>query len=119
MAKNIVFEDGNQLTLPVISGTVSGDPVAVGVLPGVALTDRDADGNATVKLNGVCTVDLASGVVTTVGSILYIAPATGVVSSTSAEDSIPFGAALEAKGSGSAKTIEARIGVVAPADPGA
>ena len=49
MATNRVFESGTQLTLPVGSGTESGDPVLIGdSLVGVALTARDDDGNATI-----------------------------------------------------------------------
>jgi predicted RecA/RadA family phage recombinase len=54
MATNRVYEHGNQLALPVPSGTKSGDLVAVGALVGVALIDRDDDdGLATVQLDGV------------------------------------------------------------------
>lgn len=54
MAQNVVREEANQVELPVPAGTKSGDPVAVGQLNGLALTDRDAwtAGSATVKLNG-------------------------------------------------------------------
>lgn len=49
MAKNRVYSEGNQFSMTVPSGVVSGDPVAVGQIPGVALTDRSAGGNATGK----------------------------------------------------------------------
>lgn len=54
MAKNRVREEANQLSLPVVAGVVSGDPVAVGNLNGVALCNRDAwtTGEATVQLDG-------------------------------------------------------------------
>lgn len=54
MAKNRIREECNQISLPVPAGTVSGDPVAVGELNGVALTDRDAwtPGEATCQLDG-------------------------------------------------------------------
>ena len=40
MATNITFNPGNHQSLPVPAGTKSGDPVRVGGLNGVAVTDR-------------------------------------------------------------------------------
>ena len=40
MATNIVFKPADHVSLPVPAGTKSGDPVRVGGLNGVALTDR-------------------------------------------------------------------------------
>lgn len=106
MANNIRFEHAIRLSLPVASGTESSDPVLVGSIPGVAVTDRDADGNATVSIAGgaVADVSLASAVVTTPGTILYITSA-GVVSATSAANSAVYGAALAAKSSGAAAVV--------------
>jgi hypothetical protein len=57
MAKIRKFAQGRQLYLPVVSGAVSGDVVNPGgLLCGVALTDRDSAGNATVDFGGVYTV---------------------------------------------------------------
>ena len=53
MAKNIKFASGRQLTVPVPAGTKSGDPVVYGQRPGIALEDRDADGNAPVNFDAV------------------------------------------------------------------
>lgn len=52
MATNRVYEHATQIPLPVPAGTKSGDLVAVGVLVGVALIDRQPDGTATVQLDG-------------------------------------------------------------------
>ncbi|MFZ1361342.1 MAG: DUF2190 family protein [Candidatus Nanopelagicales bacterium] len=73
MAKNIVFTDGNQLSETVPSGVKSGEPVIVGDRPGVALTDRDEAGKATIKFNGVAklTVESAAGALAA-GQIVYI-----------------------------------------------
>lgn len=60
MATNEVFRDADSITLPVPSGVVSGEVVKVGALVGVALTDRDADGNATVRRKGGWTVTAAA-----------------------------------------------------------
>ena len=40
MATNITFKPGDHASLPVPAGTKSGDPVRVGSLNGVAVTDR-------------------------------------------------------------------------------
>lgn len=58
MAKNLAFKDARRLTLPVAEGTKSGDPVMVGTLPGVALTDRDSAGNAAVDTGGAYTLSV-------------------------------------------------------------
>lgn len=59
MAKNILFPGhGVNMTLPVPAGTVSGDLVEIVDLHGVALTDRDADGNAVVKCPFAYVADL-------------------------------------------------------------
>ena len=70
MATNTIFEDGDYLSLPVPSGTLTGQPVRVGSIAagvnGVAQTDRGEGGNsstnASVMLKGVhdLTVTLAS-----------------------------------------------------------
>lgn len=43
--KNEYQRPATELSLPVVAGTLSGDPVRVGVVNGVAATDRDAGGN--------------------------------------------------------------------------
>jgi len=61
MARNRKFADVPKTrTYPVASGVVSGDPVAVGQMPGVALNDRDADGESTVQLDGSFNLSVAS-----------------------------------------------------------
>lgn len=71
MALNEIYRDADFLELPVLAGTESGDPVQVGGLNGVALTDRDTDGNASVALKGgyEFTVDFE---VTEVGQPIYL-----------------------------------------------
>lgn len=53
MAINRKYATGDSFSVPVASGVVSGQAVAVGQLPGVALIDRQSDGEATVQFNGV------------------------------------------------------------------
>lgn len=55
MATNLYHEDGDSLFRKITSpasGAKSGDPVACGSRFGIALTDQDANGYATVKFSG-------------------------------------------------------------------
>lgn len=55
MAKNKKYERGEYMSLPVVSGTVSGNPVIVGgKLPGVAMTDRGKGGNSSTNASVDC-----------------------------------------------------------------
>ncbi|MFJ2298151.1 capsid cement protein [Oerskovia paurometabola] len=107
MAKNEVFRDADHLTLPVVTGTKSGDPVLVGSIVGVAQTDRDADGTATVWRKGGHDFTV-TGAITAVGQPVYIAAAaTGTrqtgLTATAGTD-VLFGYALATKAAG-ASTI--------------
>lgn len=55
MARNEVFEDGNDLSVACTDPAVpkSGDPVRFGQLVGCAQTDERADGTTSTKFNGV------------------------------------------------------------------
>jgi predicted RecA/RadA family phage recombinase len=108
MAKNRVFEHGRQLYLPVIAGVVSGGPVIVGMLPGVALTDRDASGFATVQVgDGVFTLSV-TGALATVGLPVYITSATGALVVAAGAGIQLFGHNLDTKGAG-AGSIRVRV----------
>lgn len=107
MAKNRVFEEGDQITLPVIAGTVSGSPVIAGMIPGVALTNRDSNGNATVKTSGVFNVSV-TGAIASVGLPVYITSATGALVVAPGIGIQLFGHAMATKGAG-AGTIPVRI----------
>jgi predicted RecA/RadA family phage recombinase len=57
MAKNRVYAEAHELSLPVPEGAKSGDPVVVGDLPGVLLIDRrpatdPRAGTATLQFDG-------------------------------------------------------------------
>lgn len=69
MATNRVFEDGRRLNLPVEAGTLSGSPCVVGSRCGVALTDRDAAGNASIDFKGVFNLPVTG--VTAIGTPIY------------------------------------------------
>jgi predicted RecA/RadA family phage recombinase len=99
MAKNRVFADGKALYLPVIAGVVSGGPVIVGMIPGVARTDRDATGFASVATEGVFNVSV-TGAIASVGRAVYIASATGALVVAAGVGIQLFGHALATKGAG-------------------
>jgi predicted RecA/RadA family phage recombinase len=108
MAKNRVYEDGEQLSVPVIAGTVSGSPVIVGMLPGVALTTRDSNGNSTCQLgDGVFNVSV-TGAIASVGLPVYITSATYALVVAPGAGIQLFGHAMATKGAG-AGTIPVRI----------
>ena len=121
MATNRVFELGGghkTITMPVISGTVSGDAVATVGISGVALTDRDADGNATVCVGNAAfdlpvaagtddTSPLANGSAVAVGDLIYVNATTGVVSKDAG--GVLLGYALETVTSGETATIRVML----------
>lgn len=101
MAKNEHLRHANHISLPVPSGTTSGDPVRVGILNGVAQTNRasatdwaggNAVGEATVWLDGSHHLEV-TGAVEAIGQAIYIAD--GALTATEPEaDGAVFGAAL-------------------------
>ena len=114
MATNEVFRYADHLTLPVVTGTKSSDPVLVGSLPGVAITDRETDGTATVWRKGAYDFTV-TGVITAVGQPVYIAAAaTGTrqtgLTATAGSD-VLFGYALATKAAG-ASTITVALAQV-------
>ena len=60
MAKNRTRDDARYTYLPVASGVKSGDPVIVGSITGVALTDRDASGKAALDLGGTYSIPVGA-----------------------------------------------------------
>lgn len=99
MSTNEKFRDGDQLNLPVPSGTVSGQALLLGSVPCVALTTRDAAGNATVTLKGVHRLSVA-GAVTQILSPIYITSG-GALTTTPTSNTL-FGYAASLKSSGTA-----------------
>lgn len=109
MAGNIIFTDGDQLTVDVISGTVAGDPVSFGNQPGVALTDRADDGTATVKFSGVVLLELAGA---TAEDAVYIDPTDGSLTLTDTGDDVFYGVCIA--GADADDMVRVRIGGIEP-----
>jgi predicted RecA/RadA family phage recombinase len=116
MAKNQVYNDGNQFSAVCSQPAtpVSGDPVLVGQIPGVALIAEETDGTTTIKTNGVYNLSVlahngTTGTGVTVGAIVYYdTAATPKLNVNSA--GVRFGYALAAVGSGATATIPVKIG---------
>jgi len=105
--KNEVFypnDPADKLSLPVDSGVVSGDPVVVGSIIGVAATSRgeggNPSGNASVWTEGVFRLPVST-TVGAVGTALYKAAGSTALTTTATSNTL-FGYALETKGSGTA-----------------
>lgn len=115
MATNRVREHATRLSLPVPSGTESGDALVIGALPCVAVTDRDTDtaGSASVQTDGswsfpVHGEDGAGNAAIALGAILYI-DTDGEINA-DVTNGKRFGYALEALASGETRDIEVKVG---------
>jgi predicted RecA/RadA family phage recombinase len=110
MAKNRKFEHGQNLSVAVIAGTVSGGPVIAGMLPGVALTDRRADGTASCELgDGVYTLTVTASGNITIGQPIYITSATNALTDAAGAGKQLFGHAVSTSTGAGAKSIDVRI----------
>lgn len=107
MAMNQKYTNALHINIPVPAGIVSGDPVKVGQICGVAQTTRDADGNATVWLDGSYDVPVA-GAIAKVGDPVYI-KSDNTLTATATGNHV-FGAALSTKGTGTGPAEVAPIG---------
>lgn len=121
MATNIVYEDGDQLSLaPTVAPgatALSGDPVLIGDLPGVMLTDADDTvanaGEGTVKLNGVARLSVVgegSAGAAAIGRGDILAIDTDAELNADTTNGTRFGYALEAVSSGATTEILVKIG---------
>lgn len=120
MATNRIFEKGTQLVVAPTDApndpAESGDPVLLGDLPGVALTDADddiaSDGEATVQFDGVFDLEVvgednAGNAAITAGDIVFYDGGEINVDDT---DGTRFGYALEDVASGATTTIRVKVG---------
>lgn len=110
MATNQSRPDGRHLRLPVPTGYVSGNPVAVGALPGVLVDTRDAAGYASVDTRGAYNLAVSATGAISAGDIVYLATYLGAPVLSNINTGVRFGYALAAVGNGLTATIEVRIG---------
>lgn len=116
MAKNRAYDEGRKLSVVCTDPATpaSGDPVLVGQIPGVALTDERADGTTTVDTAGVykLSVKAVDGVgdsAVAAGDIIYyVAADTPKLSKKNT--GVRFGYALEAIAAGATATIMVKVG---------
>lgn len=119
MADNIKYPGpGVSLNVAVPANTVSGDPVEIVDLHGVALTDRDSSGNATVKFPFMFVADVlveavnnSTGSAVAIGDKLYYDSAATIKINKDSTAGKGFGYALETVTSGGSDTIQ--VGVAA------
>lgn len=72
MAKNELYQPGNQLSIPIQSGATSGTPTLFGDLGAVALHDRDSSGRAVCSFIGVYSLSVVFSGAATEGAAIYI-----------------------------------------------
>lgn len=126
MARNQVYKEADFLSLPVATGKLSGEPVRIGGLNGVLLTNEGSvdrgpndydkaassneDGYASVALKGAFMIPVSTTATLTVGAPVYIITATGVLTTTDNSGANPlFGHALSAKGSTANQPVIVRL----------
>lgn len=110
MAKNRVYSEFRTLFLEVGAGVKSGDPVRVGHMNGVALTDADANNYATVDFGGVYNLSVkavndAGNSAVSVGDHIYLVDA-DTPKLSKKNSGYFFGCALEAIDTGQTATIK-------------
>lgn len=126
MAKNQVYKEADFLSLPVATGKLSGQPVRIGGLNAVLLTnegsvdkgantyDKAASSNepgfASVALKGAFRIPVSTTTALTVGAPVYIITASGVLTTTDNSGANPlFGHALSAKGTTANQPVIVRL----------
>jgi predicted RecA/RadA family phage recombinase len=116
MAKNVIFDDGDRLSVICTYPTTpkSGDPVIVGDNPGIANTDERADGTTSVQFKGVVEIPVkginagGNSAVAVNDKLYYTDGDTPPVSKKAT--GVAYGMAIAAVGSGATKTVRVRIG---------
>jgi len=113
MAKNEVYKDADYLSLPVLNGTLSGSPVRVGGLNGVAQTNEgdlvtNEEGYASVALKGAFRFPVSTTTTLAIGDPVYIIVGTYVLTPSASGNQL-FGHALSAKGSTANQSVIVRI----------
>lgn len=129
MARNEVYKDADYLSLPVPVGTLSGAPVRVGGLNGVAQVDEptayinaqttpaysespssNRPGFASIALKGAWRIPVATTTALAIGDPVYIVTASNTLTTTANSGANPlFGHALSAKGTTAGQPVIVRI----------
>lgn len=119
--RNKYMRPAEDLSLPVVAGTVSGDPVRVGALNGVASTDRGAGGNvsthASVDLTASSYTYEVGGAISGPGDEVFItarAGATAPILSTTGTGA-PWGYTVPAVGERGVRAATSGVAIVRPA----
>lgn len=116
--KNEAFRPGGELSLPVPSGTKSGEAVKVGAFCGVAATDRGVGGNiathASVLIDGRVYEMPVDGAITGVGQAIYIITASRALTVTSTANELWGYSACAADGSYATKSTGVGPALVKP-----
>lgn len=108
--KNEKYDVGDKLQLPVIAGTVSGGPVIVGMLVGVAETDRGTDGTAGVKVGtSVTTQSVTATGAIGVGAPVYITSTTYALTDAPGAGKQLYGHTITSSSGTGAKTHDIRV----------
>ena len=115
MALNMVHEEGTQIVV-VQASRVSGDPMVVGQIPGVALTSSESGtNNVTMKTDGVFLLSVkgennAGNSAVAIGDILYYEAGQTPPVNKDNVAGVRFGYAMDAITSGSTATIRVKVG---------
>lgn len=118
MAKNRQYVEANQIsavcTQPAVP--VSGDPVLVGQLPGVALKAEEADGTTSIQCDGAFQLSVrgetnaGAGSAVAIGDILYYDQPMGAPFLNKDTTGVRFGYALGTVNSAATATILVKVG---------
>lgn len=117
MAKNQKYAPSRTRHVPVAADMLSGAPFMVGSLPCVLLTDEgkggNADGEATVALDGCFRFAIATTTARTVGQPIYYVTASKTLTTTDNSAANPlFGYAMEPKGTTAGEVIAVELAQV-------
>ena len=129
MARNQVYKEADFLSLPVATGKLSGDPVRIGGLNGVLLTNEcsvdnpnvatapyneapssNGAGFASVALKGAFRIPVSTTNTLAIGAPVYIITASNTLTTTDNSGANPlFGHALSAKGATANQPVIVRL----------
>ena len=124
--KNLYMRHGASegVSLPVVAGTLSGDPVRVGKLNGVAATNRGEGGNASTHASVVTAPDdylyEVAGAIAGPGTPVFITPRSGstapiLTTTDPGSGAVPWGHTVPKVGESGVRAGTSGVAVVRPA----